>query len=108
MKAVRIHEHGGVDVLQVDDIPKPEPGPGQVLIHLKTSALNHLDIWVRNGFPGISLPMILGSDGAGQICTVGESVTRFKADDEVLIQPLVYCGACRNCQAGNENTRSVI
>lgn len=103
MKAVSIHEHGGLDVLQVDNIPKPEPGPGQVRIHLKTSALNHLDIWVRNGFPGIPLPMILGSDGAGHICTVGENVSRFKADDEVLVQPLVYCGECRNCQAGNEN-----
>lgn len=103
MKAVRIHEHGGTEVLQLDDIPKPEPGPGQVRIHLRSSALNHLDIWVRNGIPGIPLPMILGSDGAGNICKTGAGVTQFQADDEVLVQPLIYCDECRSCQAGNEN-----
>ena len=60
MKAVRIHEHGGIEVLQVEEIPVPEPGPGQICVHLKTSALNHLDIWVRNGIPGVPLPMIMG------------------------------------------------
>ena len=103
MKAVQIHEHGGVDALTCEELPISEPGPGQVRIHLRNSALNHLDIWVRNGIPGVPLPIILGSDGAGHICELGEGVTQFKQDDEVLINPLVFCGECRSCQSGNEN-----
>lgn len=103
MKAVRIHEHGGTDVLKQDEIPIPEPGPGQVRIHLRSSALNHLDIWVRKGIPGVPLPMILGSDGAGHVCEPGEGVDQFQHGDEVLINPLVFCGECRSCQSGNEN-----
>jgi len=103
MKAVRIHEHGGKEVLVVDEIPIPDPGPGHIRIHLKTSALNHLDIWVRNGIPGTTLPLILGSDGSGRVCELGEGVTQFKEGDDVLINPLVFCGECRHCQSGNEN-----
>ena len=103
MKAVRIHNHGGIEVLQVEEIPVPEPGPDQICVHLKTSALNHLDIWVRNGIPGVPLPIIMGSDGAGNVCKVGTGVDRFKAGDPVIVQPLVYCNTCRNCQAGKEN-----
>ncbi len=103
MKAARIHEHGEPDVLQVEEIPAPELHAGQVCIQLKASALNHLDIWVRKGIPGVPLPMILGSDGAGVICKLGENAEKFSIGDPVIIQPLVYCGECRNCQSGNEN-----
>ncbi len=103
MKAARIHEHGEPDVLQVEEIPAPELHAGQVCIQLKASALNHLDIWVRKGLPGVQLPMILGSDGAGVICKLGDNAEKFSIGDPVIIQPLVYCGECRNCQSGNEN-----
>jgi NADPH:quinone reductase-like Zn-dependent oxidoreductase len=103
MKAARIHKHGGREVLRVEDIPAPELHTGQVCIKLKTSALNHLDIWVREGIPGVPLPLIMGSDGAGEICKLGEKADKFSIGDPVIIQPLVYCDECRNCQAGNEN-----
>ena len=103
MKAARIHKHGGREVLRVEDIPSPELHAGQVCIKLKTSALNHLDIWVREGIPGVPLPLIMGSDGAGEICKLGEKADKFSVGDPVIIQPLVYCDECRNCQAGNEN-----
>ncbi len=103
MKAARIHSHGDLDVLQIDDIPIPEPQTGQVCVKLKASAMNHLDLWVRNGIRGIELPMILGSDGAGVIHKAGDGVKQFSEGDEVIIQPLVYCGKCRQCMAGKEN-----
>ncbi len=103
MKSVRIHEHGGTDVLRVEDIPAPEPKAGQVSIRLKTSALNHLDIWVRKGIPGVPLPLIMGSDGAGEIYQLGENADKFSIGDPVIVQPLVYCSECRNCQSGYEN-----
>lgn len=103
MKAARIHSHGDYDVIQIDDISIPEPQRGQVCINLKAAALNHLDIWVRKGIKGIHLPMILGSDGAGVIHKTGECVKQFSEGDEVIIQPLVYCGKCRQCMAGKEN-----
>jgi NADPH:quinone reductase-like Zn-dependent oxidoreductase len=103
MKAVRIHEHGGFEVLRIDELPVPEPSTGQVCIQLKTSALNHLDIWIRNGIPGVPLPLIMGSDGAGKIYKLGVQANKFKIGDSVIVQPLVYCGECRSCQSGNEN-----
>ena len=63
MKSVRIHEHGGIDVIRWEDINTPVPGSKQVLINIKAGALNHLDLWVRDGIPGVPLPIILGSDG---------------------------------------------
>jgi NADPH:quinone reductase-like Zn-dependent oxidoreductase len=65
MKAIRIHEDGGPDVLRYEDAPDPEPGPDDVLIHLRAASLNHLDIWVRRGLPSVPKPRILGADGAG-------------------------------------------
>lgn len=103
MKAVRIHQHGGTDVLSYDDIPIPEITSTQCLIQIKAAALNHLDIWVRNGIPGVPLPMIMGSDGAGVIKKVGSKVADFKVGDKILIQPLTYCGKCRWCKKNKEN-----
>ena len=67
MKAVRFHEHGGLDVLRQEDVPDPEPGPGEVLIRVRTCALNHLDLWQRRGIPGVRLPHCPGSDVAGEV-----------------------------------------
>src|SRR2546427_1775524 len=80
MKAVRIHEFGGPEVLRYEDVPDPKPRQDQVLVRVKACALNHLDIWVRKGLPGVNLPHILGSDVAGEIVEAGEYITGFKPD----------------------------
>ncbi len=103
MHAARIHEHGGPEVLKYESVPNPEPKEGEVVVQIRASAMNHLDLWVRRGIPGVPLPMILGSDGAGVISEVGDGVTQFKVGDEVCIQPLTYCGQCRFCTRGQEN-----
>ncbi len=90
MKAIRIHEHGGPEVLRIDDLEIPAPRANEVLIKLKSAALNHLDLWVRRGFPGIKLPLIMGSDGAGVIEDLGSHVVqsgKFKTGDQVFIVP---------------------
>jgi NADPH:quinone reductase-like Zn-dependent oxidoreductase len=67
MKAIRIHEDGGPDVLRYEDAPDPEPAPGEVLVELRAASLNHLDLWVRKGLPSVPKPRILGADGAGLV-----------------------------------------
>jgi NADPH:quinone reductase-like Zn-dependent oxidoreductase len=67
MKAIRIHEDGGPEVLRYDDAPDPTPGPGEVLVHLRAASLNHLDLWIRKGLPSVPKPRILGADGAGTL-----------------------------------------
>ena len=74
MKAIRIHEDGGPDVLRYEDAPDPEPGPGEVLVRLRAASLNHLDLWVRKGLPSVPKPRILGADGAGIREDTGERV----------------------------------
>ena len=64
MKAIRFHQHGGPEVLRFEEAPTPTPGPGEVLVALRAAALNHLDLFVREGIPGVSLPHIGGADGA--------------------------------------------
>ena len=79
MKAVRIHEDGGPEVLRYEDVPDPEPGPGEVLVRLRAASLNHLDIWVRRGLPSVPKPRILGADGAGVVEALGEGVERLRS-----------------------------
>jgi NADPH:quinone reductase-like Zn-dependent oxidoreductase len=74
VKAVRIHEDGGPEVLRYEDAPDPVPGTGQVLIELRAASLNHLDLWVRKGLPSVPKPRILGADGAGVIAGTDERV----------------------------------
>jgi len=74
MKAIRIHEDGGPEVLRYEDAPDPEPGPGEVLVRLRAASLNHLDLWIRKGLPSVPKPRILGADGAGQREDTGERV----------------------------------
>ena len=74
MKAVRIHEDGGPEVLRYEDAPDPEPRPGEVLVELRAAALNHLDLWVRRGLPSVPKPRILGADGAGFRADTGARV----------------------------------
>ena len=87
MKAVRIHEDGGPEVLRYEDVPDPEPGPGEVLVALRAAGLNHLDVWVRKGLPSAPKPRILGADGAGIVAALGDGVDGFAVGDRVVVNP---------------------
>ncbi len=105
MKAILLHEHGGPEVLTYGDFDTPTPGYGEVQVELKATALNRLDIWVRNGWPGIKLayPHIPGADGAGIVSAIGEGVTSLSVGDRVVINGTMSCGACDDCLAGHDN-----
>ncbi|HSF82988.1 MAG TPA: zinc-binding dehydrogenase [Anaerolineales bacterium] len=105
MKAIFFHSHGGTEVLEYGELPTPEPGANQVLVKLKAAALNHMDIWVRKGWPGLKLayPHIPGADGAGEIAALGPGVTRWSVGDRVVINSNLGCGECEYCLAGFDN-----
>ncbi|HEY3618441.1 MAG TPA: zinc-binding dehydrogenase [Candidatus Sulfotelmatobacter sp.] len=103
MKAVRIHQFGGPEVLVFEDVPDPQPRKDQVLVRVKACALNHLDVWVRKGLPGVKLPHILGSDIAGEVAELGEYVTGLTVGQRVLVAPMHFCGHCGKCLAGLQN-----
>jgi NADPH:quinone reductase-like Zn-dependent oxidoreductase len=103
MKAVRIHEFGGPEALRYEDIADPKPRKDQVLVRIRACSLNHLDIWVRKGLPGVKLPHILGSDIAGEIVEMGEYVTGLKSGQRVLLAPMIFCNHCEKCVAGLQN-----
>jgi zinc-binding alcohol dehydrogenase/oxidoreductase len=93
LKAVRIHEDGGPEVLRYEDVEDPAPGPGEVLIGLRAASLNHLDLWLRRGLPSVPKPRILGADGAGVVVALGEGADRFEEGDEVVLNPGLDEGA---------------
>jgi zinc-binding alcohol dehydrogenase/oxidoreductase len=93
VKAVRIHEDGGPEVLTLEDVDDPVAGTGEVLIRLHAASLNHLDIWMRRGLPSVPKPRILGADGAGVVEAVGEGADSFSPGDRVLINPGLEDGA---------------
>lgn len=103
MKAVRIHQFGGPEVLQYEDVPDPTPRKDQVLVRVRACAMNHLDLWVRKGLPGINLPHILGSDIAGEIVEVGEYIPDFHRGQRVIVAPMHFCNRCPKCVAGIQN-----
>ncbi len=105
MKTVLFRQHGGPEVLEYTDFPAPEPGSGQVQVQIHAAALNRLDIWVRNGWPGMRLeyPHIPGADGAGVISAIGPDVTRFQIGERVVINSNLSDGTCEFCRAGQDN-----
>src|SRR5437879_12828906 len=103
MKAVRIHQFGGSEVLTYEEVPDPQPRKDEVLVRVRACALNHLDVWVRKGLPGVKLPHILGSDIAGEVVEAGEYVSGFSGGERVLLSPMHYCGHCAKCVAGLQN-----
>jgi NADPH:quinone reductase-like Zn-dependent oxidoreductase len=103
MKAVRIHQFGGPEVLIYEDIPEPQLRKDQVLVRVKACSLNHLDLWVRQGLPGVKLPHILGSDIAGEVVDAGEYVTGIKPGQRGIVAPMHFCGHCVKCLAGLQN-----
>jgi NADPH:quinone reductase-like Zn-dependent oxidoreductase len=104
MKAVRIHEYGGPEVLKYEDIEVPVPKADEVLIRVKACALNHLDLWIRRGMPKVkTLPHILGSDNSGEVAAVGDLCWRVKPGQRVLLAPGVSCRQCEYCVSGQDN-----
>lgn len=105
MKALYFEEHGDVDRLQIGERPEPEPGPGEVRVRLKAAALNHLDLFVLAGMPGIpiGLPHIGGADGAGVVDALGPGVEGIEIGAEVVFDPGLSCGSCEFCRAGEHS-----
>jgi NADPH:quinone reductase-like Zn-dependent oxidoreductase len=95
VRAVRIHEDGGPEVLVLEEAPDPVAGPGEILVRLRASALNHLDIWIRKGLPSVPKPRILGADGAGVVDAVGEGVNGFEPGERVVLNPGIEAGGGR-------------
>jgi len=105
LKAVRIHEHGGVDKLRYEEVQGPKlSSPTEAIVQLKTAALNRIDLWNREGLTGmdIALPHILGADGAGIVAEVGEQVHNVKKGDAVCLYPPSGCGQCEYCFTDRE------
>lgn len=103
MKAVRIHEFGGPEVLKFEDVPELQLRKDQVMVRVKACALNHLDLFIRKGLPGVKLPHINGSDISGDIAEVGEYITDLKPGQRVLLAPMTFCGICLACTSGQQN-----
>src|SRR5207302_11357040 len=97
MKALLMRSHGDLSGLALDEVPRPTlPDPHHVLVRVKAAALNHLDLWTREGLPGVALqlPHVLRSDGAGPVEWVGSAVQRVQPGDRVLINPARACYRC--------------
>jgi NADPH:quinone reductase-like Zn-dependent oxidoreductase len=105
MKAIQFSEHGGPAVLRYVDAPDPQIAANEVLVRVRAVALNHLDLWVRRGLPGIKIPLphIPGSDIAGEVAQAGSLVKRVKVGDRVVLAPGIACGQCAMCAAGEDN-----
>src|SRR5689334_12437080 len=83
VKAIRVHEHGGPEVLRYEDVPDPAPKPGEALVEIEAAGVNFIDIYQRNGLYGIPLPATLGLEGGGTIVALGNGVTGLKVGDKV-------------------------
>jgi NADPH:quinone reductase-like Zn-dependent oxidoreductase len=105
MKAAIFRQHGGPEVIEIADVPRPEAKPGQILIAVHAAAMNHLDLWARRGLPGLELelPHIGGSDIAGIVAELGPGVSGLKAGTRVLVNPSLWCGECEWCLKGEES-----
>ena len=105
MKAIVFQQHGAPDVLKYTGAPDPTIRPNDVLVRVKACALNHLDLWVRRGIPGVPIPLphIPGSDVSGEIAQIGADVTTVRVGQKVVLAPGVTCGKCAACVAGQDN-----
>ncbi len=105
MRTAFINKHGDLDQLTIGDLPDPKPVPGEVLLKVEAAALNHLDIWVRKGRPGLTLafPHVLGSDATGVVTEVGEGVDTALKGERVVINPGLWCGHCEWCLRGDHS-----
>ncbi|HEX9746307.1 MAG TPA: zinc-binding dehydrogenase [bacterium] len=99
-----IPKHGGPEVLEMEEGVTPEPGPNEVRVRMRRGALNHMDIWMRRGVPGmkIHLPLIPMCDGMGVIDKIGDGVVHHSEGDRVVLLPCRSCGSCKHCVAGED------
>lgn len=103
MRAVTMAGFGGPEVVEVAEVPEPEPGPNEVVVRIEAAALNHLDLWTAGGLvKDLPLPHVLGADGAGVIAATGPGA-RLKEGARVLINPALSCGGCERCRAGEQS-----
>ncbi len=105
MKALAFNEHGGLEKLKYQDVPDPKIGPEEVLIKVRACALNHLDLFVREGLPGLKLPLPFwsGCDIAGDVVEVGAEVQGVSVGDRVAVNPNITCGRCEYCVQGEDS-----
>ena len=105
MKAARIHQHGGPEVIRYEEIPDPQIKANEVLIRVRACSVNHLDLWMRAGIPGVSVPLphILGADVAGEVVATGDLCWRVKPGQRVLLAPALSCRQCEQCLSGHDN-----
>ena len=105
MKAAFIKSHGDLENITVDEIDVPTSKDDEVLIEARFSALNHIDLFIVEGWSGLklNLPHILGSDGSGVVKEIGSTVTTIKEGDRVVINPGLSCGKCISCLSGQQN-----
>jgi len=105
MQAVTIRAHGGPEVVRVEETDAPSAGPGEVVLDVRAAALNHLDLWVCKGRPGMDLafPHVLGSDAAGIVAVVGDGVEDVAEGDEIVLNPGLPCGRCEACRRGEHS-----
>lgn len=103
MRAAIFHEFGPPSVLRIEDVPTPEPGPGDALVEVHAAGLNHLDLWVRRGLPiETTMPHIGGSEVAGIVTRVGKGVTEVEVGYRVVADSTLSCGRCAMCRIGEE------
>lgn len=104
MKAAIFHENGGPEVVRIEELPRPAPGAGEVLLEVRAAAMNHLDLWVRRGLPiETTMPHVGGSDVAGVVVEAGEGVDAARVGERVVLNPSLWCGECEWCQRGEES-----
>jgi NADPH2:quinone reductase len=103
MKAIYYTEHGGPDVLRYGDLDEPAVGAGEVKVEVRAASLNHIDLFLRRGLPGIEVPFphIPGCDAAGVVIEAGAGVTGVAVGDRVLMNPSITCGRCEFCERGD-------
>jgi NADPH:quinone reductase-like Zn-dependent oxidoreductase len=102
MIGARIHRTGGPDVLELEEVDEPEPGPGEILVRVRATSVNHRDIWIRKGHPHpkyrVKMPAILGIDLCGDVVATGKGVDGFAVGGRVTVSPYLSCGLCEYCR----------
>jgi NADPH:quinone reductase-like Zn-dependent oxidoreductase len=108
MRAALFRQHGGPEVMEIADVPAPTPRPGQVQVRVRAAALNHIDLWLRNGLPALHVPLphVSGGDVCGVVTALGAGVKAIagaQEGDRVVLNPGLSCGRCVACLDGRDN-----